>query len=338
MWKKTWWSRHRDDNIIRGMRFACRITKATNTHSENVTITFLRQQLLRKCTSVFSDTSSPLLLTQYPAASLWHLFCLRRPDLQILTRTLSPGIILSVVLFSPSWPKQVHCLVFQPVSFLHNCPVHHSRIWRHLLKTRLNKPQTKIWKCHIVWNLVAHTGRAKQAEGFRESGAEEEFGPMEWRRLHNEEIYALYSSPDIIRVMKLRQIRYTGHVARMGRVDAYGRRRRRGEDNIKIHLQVVECGDMHYIHLAQDRDRWRAVVSTVINLRVSYMQWIFLSSWGPVSFSNYGPWSQVTASNCYQTIGLIFTFLYNFMTASLLGRERRTWAIRLCEAKCCVVL
>jgi hypothetical protein len=71
-----------------------------------------------------------------------------------------------------------------------------------------------------------------QAEGFRE-----EFGPMECRRLHNEGIYALHSSPNIIRVIKLRQIRHTGHVARMGRVDAYGRRRRRGEDNIKMHLK-----------------------------------------------------------------------------------------------------
>jgi hypothetical protein len=54
------------------------------------------------------------------------------------------------------------------------------------------------------------------------------FGPKrdevtgEWRRLHNKEVYALYSSPNIIRVMKSRRLRWAGHVARMGeRRDAY---------------------------------------------------------------------------------------------------------------------
>jgi hypothetical protein len=72
----------------------------------------------------------------------------------------------------------------------------------------------------------------------------------EWRRLHNEELYALYSSPDIIRVMKSRRLRWAGHVARLGeRRGAYralvgkregrtplGRPRRRWEDNIKMDL------------------------------------------------------------------------------------------------------
>jgi hypothetical protein len=49
------------------------------------------------------------------------------------------------------------------------------------------------------------------------------FGPKrdevtgEWRRLHNKELYALYSSPNIIRVIKSRRLRWAGHVARMGR-------------------------------------------------------------------------------------------------------------------------
>jgi hypothetical protein len=47
-----------------------------------------------------------------------------------------------------------------------------------------------------------------------------------------------------------------------------GRPRRRWEDNIKIHLQEVGCGDMDWTELAQERDRWRALVNTVINLRV----------------------------------------------------------------------
>jgi hypothetical protein len=47
-----------------------------------------------------------------------------------------------------------------------------------------------------------------------------------------------------------------------------GSPRRRWEDNIKMDLQEVVCGDMDWFELAQDRDRWRAVVSAVMNLRV----------------------------------------------------------------------
>jgi hypothetical protein len=114
------------------------------------------------------------------------------------------------------------------------------------------------------------------------------FGPKrvevtgEWRTLHNEELYALYTSPNIIRVMKSRRLRWAGHVARMGkRRGAYralvgkpeGRRplerpRRRWEDNIKVDLREVGCGGADWVDLAQDRDRLRALVYTVMNLRV----------------------------------------------------------------------
>jgi len=77
-------------------------------------------------------------------------------------------------------------------------------------------------------------------------------------------------------------MRWAGHVALMGeRRDVYRvlvgkpegnrpleRPRRRWEDNIKMDLQEMKCGGMHWIELAQDRDRWRALVSAVMNLRV----------------------------------------------------------------------
>jgi hypothetical protein len=103
-----------------------------------------------------------------------------------------------------------------------------------------------------------------------------------WRKLHNEELHGLYSSPGIVRVIKARRMRWAGHVARMGEVRcAYnilvgrpegrrplGRPRRRWEDNIKMDLGKIGFGDVDWIHLAQDRDRWRALVNTVMNLRV----------------------------------------------------------------------
>jgi hypothetical protein len=93
----------------------------------------------------------------------------------------------------------------------------------------------------------------------------------------------LYSSPDIIRQNKSRRIKWAGHVARMGegrnvyRVLVGGpegkrpleRPRRRWEDGLKGAVrELVLGGGLEWIHLAQDRDRWRAVVSAVMNLRV----------------------------------------------------------------------
>jgi hypothetical protein len=104
----------------------------------------------------------------------------------------------------------------------------------------------------------------------------------DWRRLHNEELNDLYSSPNIIRVIKSRRLRWAGHVVRMGEErSAYrilvgrpeGRRplrrpRRRWEDNIKMDIREVGWEDMNWIELAQDRDRWRALVNAIMNLRV----------------------------------------------------------------------
>jgi len=114
------------------------------------------------------------------------------------------------------------------------------------------------------------------------------FGPKrdeitgELRKLHNEELNHLYSSPNIAQVIKSRRMRWAGHVARMEeRRSVYrvlvgkpegkrpiGRHGRRWEDSIKMNLEEVECGGMDWIELAQDRDIWRALVNPVMNLRV----------------------------------------------------------------------
>jgi len=103
-----------------------------------------------------------------------------------------------------------------------------------------------------------------------------------WKKLHNEELNELYSSPNILRVTKSRRMRWADHVVHMGEERGVyrvlvgkpegkrplGRPRRKWEDNIKMDLQNVGCGGMDWIELAQDRGRWRALVNAVMNLRV----------------------------------------------------------------------
>jgi len=114
------------------------------------------------------------------------------------------------------------------------------------------------------------------------------FGPRrdkvtgEWRRSHNEELNDLYTSPNIVRVIKSRRMRWAGHLARMGEERVLyrvlvgkpevrrplERPRRRWVDNIKMDLQEVGCGYMEWIGLAQDRDRWQMLVRILMNFRV----------------------------------------------------------------------
>jgi hypothetical protein len=99
--------------------------------------------------------------------------------------------------------------------------------------------------------------------------------------LHNDELHSLYSSPNIVRVIKSRRMRWAGHVARMGRGEVFtgfwlrGPKARdhwedvrRWKDNIKMNLKKIGIDGANWIQLAKDRVQWPACVNTVMIFRV----------------------------------------------------------------------
>ena len=140
-----------------------------------------------------------------------------------------------------------------------------------IMKYSQTKPRTwTLYGCE-TWSLILRDEHRLRV--FENRVLRRIFGPKrdevtgEWRKLYNEELNDLYSSPNIVRVIKSRRMRWAGHVACMGagrgvyRVlvgkpagrRPLGRPRRRWEDNIKMDLQEVGCGVLDWISLARIR-------------------------------------------------------------------------------------
>ena len=113
------------------------------------------------------------------------------------------------------------------------------------------------------------------------------FGPKrdengEWSRLHNEELHSLYPSPNIVKVIKSRRLRWAGHVARMEKGRSafkiltgkptgkrpLGRLRRRWEDNIRMNLEEMSINEGNWVDSVHDRGCWSALVNVALNLGV----------------------------------------------------------------------
>jgi hypothetical protein len=103
-----------------------------------------------------------------------------------------------------------------------------------------------------------------------------------WRKLHNDELHSLYSSPNIVRVIKSTRMRWAGHLVCIGEGRGIyrvlvrrpegkrplGRPRGRQEDNIKMDLREIGIDVANWIWLAQNRVQWQASVNMVTNLQV----------------------------------------------------------------------
>jgi hypothetical protein len=165
----------------------------------------------------------------------------------------------------------------------------------HILKWEwVKKLKIKIYKTVILpvvlygcenWSLILR--KEHRLRVFDNRVLRKIFGPKReedgsWRKLHNDKLHSLYSSPNIVKVIKSRRMMWAGHVARMGKGRGVHRvlvgrpegkrplrrRRCRWEDNIKMDLREIEIDVANWIWLAQDRFNWRAYVNTVMNLQV----------------------------------------------------------------------
>jgi hypothetical protein len=168
--------------------------------------------------------------------------------------------------------SKIFCL---PISYQNNLKI---KIYRTVVL-----PVT-LYRCE-TWSLILreeHRLRVSENRVLRRI-----FGPKRevdgsWRKLHNDELLSLYSSPNIVMVIKSRRMRWAGHGARMGEGRGVyrvlfgrseskiplGRPRCRWEDNIKMDLRDLGIDGANWTQLAQDRVQWRACVNMVINLRV----------------------------------------------------------------------
>jgi hypothetical protein len=141
-------------------------------------------------------------------------------------------------------------------------------------------------KIYKTWSLILrkeHKLRVFENRFLRRiCGSKRDEVKGEWRKLHSEKFHILYLSPDIIRQVKSRRMRWARRVERMGEernvyrvlvgkpegTRPFGRPRRKWENGIRMDLKETGYGGLEWIKLAQDRDRWRALVNTVMNLRV----------------------------------------------------------------------
>jgi hypothetical protein len=149
-----------------------------------------------------------------------------------------------------------------------------SRLISKNLKIRIYKPvilPIVLYGCE-TWSFTLREEHSLRV--FENKMLRKIFGPKSeeddsWRKLHNDELHSLYSSPNIVRVIKSRRMRWAGHVARMGegggvyrvlvgrpkRKRPLGRPRHRWEDNIKMDLREIGIDGANWIRLAQDRVR-----------------------------------------------------------------------------------